>query len=128
MLRPYWGIIAIGMLLLFLSVPGELFPALVWKYVTDDLILHGHSKPTPVLATLFSLNGRIHIDHRVHLLISALVWLFFIYESGEVFGTLSTNLMNRVAQKFIFDLPQPRLSQAPIAEPGLSPAPAHWAT
>lgn len=102
MLRPHWGIIAIGMLLLFLSVPGELFPALVWKYVTDDLILQGHSRPTPVLSTLFSLNGRIPIDHRGYLLISALIWLFLIYESGEVFGTLSTNLMNRVAQKFIF--------------------------
>ena len=37
-----------------------------------------------------------------YLLISSLIWLFFIYESGEVFGTLSTNVMNRVAQKFIF--------------------------
>jgi ABC-type multidrug transport system fused ATPase/permease subunit len=99
-LRPHWSTIAIGMLLLFLSVPGELFPALVWKYVADDLILHGHSNPTPILSTLFSLNGRI--VNPFHLLFSSLIWLFFIYESGEVFGTLSTNLMNRVAQRFIF--------------------------
>ncbi|MDB5299452.1 MAG: transporter ATP-binding protein [Phycisphaerales bacterium] len=100
MLRPHWGMIAFGMLMLLLSVPGELFPALVWKYVTDDLILRGHSRPTPVLVTLFSFNGRLASP--VHLLFSALVWLFFIYETGEILGTLSTNVMNRVAQKFIF--------------------------
>src|ERR1700728_2885724 len=99
LLRPYWGLIALGLLLLFLSVPGELFPALVWKYVTDDLILQGHSQPTPVLPWLFSLNGRIH--QSIHLLFSCIIWLFLIYESGELFGTLSTNVMNRVAQKFI---------------------------
>jgi ATP-binding cassette subfamily B protein len=100
LLRPYWGMIALGMFMLLLSVPGELFPALVWKYVTDDLILRGHSRPTPVLTTLFSLNGRL--ANPLHLLASSLVWLFLIYESGEILGTLSTNVMNRVAQKFIF--------------------------
>lgn len=102
LLRPYWGMIALGLILLLLSVPGELFPALVWKYVTDDLILRGHSHPTPVLPALFSFDGRIH--GVLHLLGSSLIWLFFIYESGEVFGTLSTNVMNRVAQRFIFTL------------------------
>ncbi len=100
MLRPYWPMIGLGLFCLLLSIPGELFPALVWKYVVDDLILPGHSKPTPVLATWFSLGGRLH--HPLTLLFSSLVWLFFMYESGEVFGTLSTNLMNRIAQKFIF--------------------------
>ena len=99
LLRPYWGMIALGMGFLLLSVPGELFPALVWKYVTDDLILK-NPHPTPVLPALFSLGGRI--AEPMHLLVSSLVWLFLIYESGELFGTLSTNLMNRVAQKFIF--------------------------
>ena len=102
LLRPYWGLIVLGLVLLVLSVPGELFPALVWKYVTDDLILHGHSRPTPILPGLFSLGGRI--THPVHLLFSSIVWLFLIYESGEVFGTLSTNVMNRIAQRFIFTL------------------------
>ncbi|MDB5358632.1 MAG: transporter ATP-binding protein [Phycisphaerales bacterium] len=100
MLRPYWGMIALGMLMLLLSVPGELFPALVWKYVTDDLILRGHSRPTPILGTLFSFGGRLVSP--VHLLFSSLIWLFFVYETGEILGTASTNVMNRVAQKFIF--------------------------
>jgi len=102
MLRPYWLMIGMGLLLLLLSVPGELFPALVWKYVTDDLILRGHSHPTPVLATWFSLGG--HLRSSLALLGSSLIWLFVIYESGEVFGTLSTNVMNRIAQKFILGL------------------------
>jgi ABC-type multidrug transport system fused ATPase/permease subunit len=102
MLRPHWPMIAVGLLLLFLSVPGELFPALTWKYVTDDLVLRGHSKPTPVLPWVFSLGNRIH--GRLHLLLSCIIWLFLIYESGELFGTVSTNVMNRVAQKFIFSL------------------------
>ena len=99
MLRPYWPMIAIGLVLLLLSTPCELFPALTWKYVTDDLILAGKSKPTPVLAALFSLHGHLH--NKFALLLSSMVWLFIIYALGEVMGTLSTNLMNRVAQKFI---------------------------
>jgi ABC-type multidrug transport system fused ATPase/permease subunit len=99
LLRPYYPMIGLGLLLLILSTPCELFPALVWKYVTDDLILAGHYHPTPVLGTLFSLHGAIH--GKLSLLLSAMVWLFVIYAIGEVMGTLSTNLMNRVAQKFI---------------------------
>lgn len=99
LLRPYWLMIGMGLLLLVLSTPCELFPALVWKYVTDDLILAGHSRPTPVLATLFSFHGAIH-DKRV-LLMSSLAWLLVVYAAGEAMGTLSTNVMNRVAQKFI---------------------------
>lgn len=101
LLRPYWGLIAVGMVALLLSVPGELFPALVWKYVTDDLCLR-NSKPTPVLPWLFSLGGRIH--RPLHLLASCVVWMFFVYETGELLGTVSANIMNRVAQKFIFTL------------------------
>ncbi|HET6249132.1 MAG TPA: ABC transporter ATP-binding protein [Tepidisphaeraceae bacterium] len=102
LLRPHWGMIALGMAALLLSVPGELFPALVWKYVTDDLILRGHSRPTPVLATLISFHGWIH--NSMALLVWALAWMFIVYLSGEVLGTISANLMNRVAQKFIFTL------------------------
>ena len=102
MLRPHFGMIALGMLFLLLSVPGELFPALVWKYVTDDLLLPGHAPPTPVLAHWFSLGGQI--QNKFQLLWISLIWLFVMYESGEVFGTLSTNVMNRVAQRFILGL------------------------
>lgn len=98
-LRPYWGMIGLGLLLLVLSAPCDLFPALVWKYVTDDLILVGKSRPTPVLPTLFSLGGRL--DGWQKLLTSALLWLLAVYAVGEVVGALSSNVTNRVAQKFI---------------------------
>src|ERR1700760_4447687 len=68
MLRPHWGMAAGGMVLLVLAMPCELFPALVWKYVTDDLILTGHSRPTPVLPQLFSLGG--HFTTKLQLLAS----------------------------------------------------------
>src|SRR5579872_4666646 len=99
LLRPYWPLIGLGLLLLVLSTPCELFPALVWKYVTDDLILGQKFGPTPVLHTLISFGGHIH--GKLSLLFWSMVWLFIVYAAGEVMGTLSTNLMNRVAQKFI---------------------------
>lgn len=99
LLRPHWPLIGLGLLLLLLSTPCELFPALVWKYVTDDLILAGRYRPTPVLGTLVSLDGSIH--SKMALLASAMCWLFVVYAVGETMGTLSTNLMNRVAQRFI---------------------------
>jgi ABC-type multidrug transport system fused ATPase/permease subunit len=101
-LRPYWTMIGLGLLLLLLSMPCELFPALTWKYVTDDLILAGHHAPTPVLSTLFSLGGRI--ANKYHLLLSAMVWLFCVYAAGEALGTLSSLVMNYVAQKYILHL------------------------
>jgi ABC-type multidrug transport system fused ATPase/permease subunit len=102
LLRPYWPIIGLGLVLLVLSTPCELFPALVWKYVTDDLILAGRYRPTPVLHWLFSFGGAIH--GKLALLLSATIWLFLVYALGEALGTTSTNLMNRVAQKFILSL------------------------
>src|SRR3954468_2774369 len=99
LLRPYYGLLTLGILLLIGGMPCELFPALVWKYVTDDLILPGKSHPTPILPYLFSFNGRI--TGTFQLLVSSLCWLFVVYAVGEAFGTISTNLMNRVAQRFI---------------------------
>ena len=43
------------------------------RYVTDDLVLTGHSKPTPILPAWFSLAGRI--TTKPHLLLSAMFWL-----------------------------------------------------
>jgi ABC-type multidrug transport system fused ATPase/permease subunit len=99
LLRPHWPLIGLGLLLLLLATPCELFPALVWKYVTDDLILAGKYHPTPVLSTLISLGGSIH--SKMALLGWAMAWLFIVYVAGETMETLSTNLMNRVAQRFI---------------------------
>lgn len=99
MLRPEWRMIALGVVLLVLAMPCELFPGLVWKYVTDDVILTGQSPPTPVLSSLISLGGRLS-GWRA-LVPAALTWLLVVYLVGEALGTLSTWLMSRVAQRFI---------------------------
>src|SRR5687767_563126 len=54
MLRPHAGIVAIALILLLLSMPAELFPAFIWMYVTDYLILHTPTTPTVFLHKLIS--------------------------------------------------------------------------
>ncbi len=90
------------MLLLVLSMPCELFPALVWKFVTDDLILAGRSRPTPILPALFSFGGRI--EGKVAVLFSSIAWLFVVYCVGEAMQSVSDNLLGRAAQRFILGL------------------------
>src|ERR1700732_1204980 len=74
LLRPHYRIIGLGLLLLILLTPCELFPALAWIYVADDLLGAGHGKPTPVLSYLVSLGGSVHWS--LWLLLSALIWMF----------------------------------------------------
>src|SRR5688500_7446068 len=100
MLRPYYPIITLGLILLILSGPCEIFPALVWKFVVDDIILQKPQSPT--MHQWFSFGGQI--SDRMTLLASSVAWLFFIYLIGELLQTIQQNLMNRVAQKFIFNL------------------------
>ncbi|HEY1628440.1 MAG TPA: ABC transporter ATP-binding protein, partial [Tepidisphaeraceae bacterium] len=103
MLRPYWGLIALGSVLLLLSMPAELFPAIVWMYVVDFLILHKPTATSQHLDFFISFHGHIHSTFA--LLISAtLIWQLGVYLFAESAGTTSTNLMNRVAQKYILTL------------------------
>src|SRR5207247_480227 len=97
-LRPHWGSIALAVVLLLLSSPAELFPGMTWMYVTDQLILNDHTRAVWILHRLFSFNGLL--TGKIHLLFSAICWMFVSYVSSEVFGTLSTYLMSIVAQKF----------------------------
>src|SRR5581483_1304380 len=87
--------------LLFVSMPGDLFPAFIWQYVTDDLILKNFSHPSG-LGPLVSFGGRISEPFR--LLLSALAWLFGVYAISLLAGTLSTVILQRVAQKFVYVL------------------------
>ena len=98
LLRPQWGMIALAVLLLLMSLPAELFPGLTWLYVTDYLILDRHTRPVEILNHLFSFND--HISGKIQLLISSVSWMFGIYLTGELFGTLSTVLMSIAAQRF----------------------------
>src|SRR5215212_2855264 len=97
LLRPYWMVIGLGLLLLLLATPCELFPAIVWRYVTDDVVLQRNSSPR--LTWWFTLGGRV--TGRYALLVSSVGWLLGIYVLGETLETLSTWVMNRVAQRFM---------------------------
>ena len=100
LLRPWRWTIAASVLLLIVGGVCELFPAFVWKYVADDVVTERPS--SPMVSALASLGGRIHNPYM--LILSAVTWLLIVYIIGEAFGTIETNLLNRVAQKFIFKL------------------------
>jgi ABC-type multidrug transport system fused ATPase/permease subunit len=97
LLRPYWAMIGLGLLLLLLSTPCELFPAIVWRYVTDEVVLQRHASPR--LTWWFSFGG--HVQGQYGLLVASVTWLLVVYLVGELLGTLSTWIMNRVAQRFM---------------------------
>ncbi len=101
-LRPQWGLIAVGLLVLLLSMPGELFPAFVWMYVADGLVMHTHNAAVDRLHAMFSFGG--HLTSWPALLASSLAWLSIIYVCGETLETLSGYIMQRVAQKFVLVL------------------------
>jgi ABC-type multidrug transport system fused ATPase/permease subunit len=94
LLRPYYGKIVLALILLFVSLPGELFPALVWRFVTDDIVLQKHG--SPFLHAWFSFGGAI--KDRFPLLLVSVAWLFAVYLAGEVLGTLETWMLNRKLQ------------------------------
>jgi ABC-type multidrug transport system fused ATPase/permease subunit len=97
LLKPHWPMIALGLFLLVLATPCELFPAIVWRYVTDEVVLQYGTSPR--LTHWFTLGG--HVQGRFGMLVSAVVWLAVIYAIGELLGTLCTWILNRVAQRFM---------------------------
>src|SRR5271170_7363702 len=103
MLRHHYPLVALAIVLLILSMPCELFPAFIWQYVTDDLILspRGIGHPSG-LGPLISLRGSV--TGEFHLLMAALVWLLGVYLIGSLAGTVSSVLMQRVAQMFTYVL------------------------
>jgi len=103
MLRPHRGMIFVALALLLLSMPGELFPGMIWMYVVDHLIRHDDTIWTRGLHFLISFNGRLH-SWQALLASATLFWLPGIYVLAEAFGTISSNIMNRVAQRFILEV------------------------
>src|ERR1700677_2274103 len=101
MLRSQTLPIAIALLLLLASMPCELFPAFIWQYVTDDLLMKGISPPSGLN---FLVSFANHVRGSFHLLLASLFWLVMIYAIGELLGTVSTVLLQRAAQKFVYVL------------------------
>jgi ABC-type multidrug transport system fused ATPase/permease subunit len=97
LLRPWWGLIFLGAVFVIIAAPCELFPAVVWKFVTDVVVLKMHESHWMV--QWFSFGGRIH--SRYGILLSSIIWLFFVYLFGETLETLEGYLLNRTAEKFI---------------------------
>jgi ABC-type multidrug transport system fused ATPase/permease subunit len=89
--------ILLGAIFVIIAAPCELFPAVVWKFVTDVVVLKHHESQWMV--NWFTLGGRIQT--RVGLLISSVVWLFLVYLLGETLETLEGYLLNRSAERFI---------------------------
>lgn len=102
MLRPVYPKILAGVGLLLLSLPGELFPAFAWMYVVDGLIKPEPSLTVDICHFVVSFGGAVQNTYA--LLLSTLVWMMGIYVVFETFETLSSNLMQRVAEQFIRDL------------------------
>lgn len=100
MLRPHWPAIGLGIALLVLSAPCEVFAPIAWGFIADDIALkHPHH---PWLRAWFSFNGRVTDPYA--LLLSAVAWMFAVYLVGELLETLESWILNRVAQKFILEL------------------------
>src|SRR5580658_2476007 len=86
MLRPWRGKIILALIFLFLSMPGEVFPAIAWMFVIDDIVLQ---KPdNPWIYAWFSFGGSIH--SRYLLLLSAVAWMFIVYAFSELGGIIDT--------------------------------------
>jgi ABC-type multidrug transport system fused ATPase/permease subunit len=97
LLRPWWGWILMSGVFVIIAAPCELFPAMVWKYVTDVVVLKRDESHW--LTKWFSLGG--FVKGRVGLLFASVVWLFLVYLVGEILETLEGYILNRVAEKFI---------------------------
>src|SRR5688572_31955991 len=93
MLRPHRARIAVALALLLLSMPGELFPGMIWMYVVDHLIRRDDTRWTDALHFLISFNGRL-TSWQALLASATLVWLPGVYVLAEGFGTISSNIMN----------------------------------
>src|SRR5687767_1485225 len=103
MLRPHRAMIAVALVLLLMLMPGELFPGMIWMYVADHLIRRDDTGWSEALHFLISFNGRL-TSWQALLASATLVWLPGIYVLAELFGTLSSNIMQRVAQRFILEI------------------------
>jgi ATP-binding cassette subfamily B protein len=81
-LRPYRYKIMFGTACLLLSIPCQLFPPLIWKFIVDTVI----------------------IDNHPSWLLPALLVMVAVYLVGAGLSAIRTYILGKVGQGFIFDL------------------------
>ena len=116
LLRPWWGWIAVSTAFVVIAAPSELFPAVVWGYVTDVVVLN-HPSKFAALTPWFSFGGRLRTPPQ--LLLSSVSWLFVVYLFGQVLESLEGYILNRVAERFILGFRNDVYGKAAGAESGL---------
>lgn len=100
-LRPQRGALILAIVLMLAATPAELFPAMAWMYAADAIV-QGHYNEHPWLHAFFSLGDTL--SGWKALTISTLILLFLVYAIGELLGTYSNWMMQRIAQRFILDI------------------------
>jgi ABC-type multidrug transport system fused ATPase/permease subunit len=81
-LKPHRKIIALGLILLLVSIPANNFHPIAWKAVVDEVITKGN----------------------LSLLIPWVLAMFVVQAIGTVLGTIRSNLLEKVGQRLVFDL------------------------
>jgi ABC-type multidrug transport system fused ATPase/permease subunit len=81
-LKPHAPTIAIGLVLLLISIPANNFHPIAWRGVVDDVIAkRNYALLVPYLAAMFAVQA-----------------------VGTVLGAVRSNLLEKVGQRFVFDL------------------------
>jgi ATP-binding cassette, subfamily B, bacterial len=99
---PYKWKMAIAICLMIASIPGELLPGLVAIYLVDHVI--GGQTSMAWLDPFFSMGGLF--QSKMGLLMSACMVMVVLYTMTVVLDSLGSNLLERTAQRFIFDTRQ----------------------
>jgi ABC-type multidrug transport system fused ATPase/permease subunit len=81
-LKPYRGLLIGGFVLLILTAPASVFHPLVWKFVTDDVLIGGH----------------------IDWLVPALAVMLAVQVTALVLGAWRDRLFARAGQRFVKDL------------------------
>jgi len=81
-LKPYRWRIGIGLVCLLVATPAQLFSPLVWKYITDEVV----------------------INRQADRLVPALLLMIVVQLVGVAIETIRTYILGMVGQEFVYDL------------------------
>jgi len=81
-LKPYRWRIGVGLVCLLLATPAQLFSPLVWKYITDEVVL----------------------NRQANMLLPALALMVVVQLVGVAIETVRSYILGMVGQEFVYDL------------------------